>query len=90
MNLAKGLAIVAGAVATGVAVVGGAPILTVSAPLWGIMGTTYTVNTAAAAGIAAAAGTGFGLGNLAGQTGGSLVIEGIDCGARSLADKLKK
>ena len=51
--LAKGLMLL-GSVVAGGAALAAAPVLTVSAPFWGIMGTTYTVNGVAAAGAAAA------------------------------------
>ena len=90
MNLAKGLALICGIIATIIALANGEPILFVSAPYWGFMSTTYSLNTPVVLGIAAAIGTGYGVGKLAGQTGGTLFVEGVDEGSRQLASKLKK
>ena len=87
MSIAKGLMILGGVVAGGAALAA-APVLTVSAPFWGMMGTTYTVNGLAAAGAAAATAAGSGLGKLAGQTGGTLVIRGLDDASQKLVDRI--
>jgi len=87
--IVKGL-ILLGSVVAGGAVLAAAPVLTVSAPFWGIMGTTYTVNGVALAGAAAAAATGAGLGKVAGQTGGGIVIEGLNEVSENLMAKLRK
>ncbi len=87
--LAKGLMLL-GSVVAGGAALAVAPVLTVSAPFWGIMGTTYTVNGVAAAGPAAATAAGAGLGKIAGQTGGALVIQGLDQASENLMAKLSR
>jgi len=85
----KGMTIIGGVILGGAALAV-APVLTISAPLWGIMGATYTVNGIAVAGVAAAAATGAGLGKVAGSTGGALVIQGLDSVSQNLLNKLKK
>ena len=89
MNLAKGLALLCGVIAIGIAYSKGIPLVLVDAPYWGFWSSTYTVNPSALAGVAAAMGAGYGVGKLAGQTGGTLIVEGIDNGSRELANKLK-
>ena len=86
-SLAKGLMLL-GAAVTGGAALAAAPIVTVTAPFWGIMGTTYTVNGVAAAGVAAATAAGAGVGKIAGQTGGALVIQGLDDTSQKLFNRL--
>jgi len=85
----KGLTLLGSIVFGGAALAASAPIVTVSAPLWGIMGATYSVNGLAAAGVAAAAATGAGIGKIAGETGGALVIQGLDSVSQNLLNKLK-
>ena len=65
-----------------------APVVVVSAPFWGLMGTTYTVNGVAVAGVAAATAAGAGLGKIAGQTGGALIIQGLDDASQSLLNRI--
>jgi hypothetical protein len=86
--LVKGLTLLGSVIAGGAALCA-APILTVSAPLWGIMGTTYTINGVAAAGAAAATAAGAGLGKVAGETGGAMVIEGLSKASQDLFNKIK-
>lgn len=88
MSLGKGLAILGGIIGAG-AVLASAPVLTISAPLWGLFGSTYTINGLAAAGVAASTAAGAGLGKLAGETGGALVIQGMDESSKRLMSMLQ-
>ena len=84
----KGMTIIGGVIFGGAALAV-APVLTISAPLWGVMGATYTVNGFAVAGVAAAAATGAGLGKVAGETGGALVIAGLSDASQKLLNRIK-
>ncbi|SLM30955.1 exported hypothetical protein [Desulfamplus magnetovallimortis] len=88
MSLSKGLAIIGGTIAGGAALAASAPVLTVTAPLWGILGTTYTINGVSLAGAAACTAAGAGIGKIAGQTGGALVIQGLDDASQKLIDRI--
>ncbi len=84
MDIVKGITILGGVVAFGSSLAL-APVLTVST---GILTTTYTVNGLAAAGAAAATAAGVGIGKVAGETGGALVIQGLDAASQKLVDRL--
>ena len=83
----KGMTILGGVIFGGAALAV-APVLTISSPLWGVMGATYTINGFAAAGVAAATATGAGLGKVAGETGGALVIQGLSNASQKLLNKI--
>ncbi|MBF0396853.1 MAG: hypothetical protein HQK78_08785 [Desulfobacterales bacterium] len=99
-NTLKGLLILGGALAGGILACTANPVLavvTATETVGGFLGiggttaatTTYTVSGIAAAGTGACAAIGAGVGKIAGQTGGTLVIQGLDEVSQNLINKLK-
>lgn len=94
MSLLKGAMVVGGAIVGGATACAALPVITVastpSLAAWLIGSTTtYTVNGAALAGATCAATAGAGVGRIAGQTGGALVIQGLDDMSQKVVDKMR-
>lgn len=87
--LGKGLLLLGGTLAVG-SMISTGPVLTVTAPLFWWGAKSYKVGSAAAAGVAMALSMGVASGKIAGATGTSLVIQGVDQMSQQLVDRLNR
>ncbi len=87
-NLMKGALMIGGAAICGAAALACCPILTVSAPLWGLLGTTYSVSAIGAAGAGCGLALGTAFGRVSGETGAALVIQGLSEASEKLLQEI--